>query len=137
MRDSPWSNTLLTGNSKWRQMSLEKKKPISWLQDVKLKEKSNLWIKSQELNNLLLKSKYMQNFGCLIKKRKCKENIKKLMKRELRFRKPLISLHGRQILEHKTNSIKKVKLFVNKTCWNHNGLKKLKPTRIKKGKNSY
>ncbi len=45
---------------------------------VKLKE---------NLNNKLLKNKYMQNFGCLIMRLKSKESNKKQVIKKLRYKK--------------------------------------------------
>lgn len=123
------SNMLLIESSKWRQMSLEKKKLISWLLDAKLKEKSNLWTKRVKLNNPLLRSRFTLSFGCLTKKRKFNENKERPMIKEQRFRKQLIFLPGRLTVEHNTLNPKKNRNFVSNKCWKHNGFKKSKPTR--------
>ena len=76
---------------------------------VKLKEKNNWWIKSKNLNNKLLKNKYMQNFGCLIMRLKSKESNKKQDLKKLRYKKEWIYLPGKMKAKINIKILKKIR----------------------------
>jgi len=137
MKDKLLSNMLLTESSKWKLMSWGKRKPISWSPVVKSRERSNWWIRRLKSSNQLSKSKFMLSCGCLIKRRKFKENKEKLKTNEPRFRKLSISWPGKLTQELKLPPLKKIKLFASNICLKLSGPKKLKLIRSRRDKNSF
>jgi len=119
-----WSNKLLTGNSKWKQMTSEERKPISWWQVLNWKEKSSLWIKGKKWKKTLLKNRFMLSFGCLMDKRNSPESKEKLRRREPRLQRLWISFHGKLKLRYRSAIRNNKRGVLNKKCSRNNGLLK-------------
>ena len=125
LRRKWWSNKLLIGNSKWKQMTLEEKKLISWWLVPNWKEKSSLWIKDKKWRKISSKNRFMLNSGCLMDKRNSPESKKKLRRKRSRLQRQWIFFRGNTMLRIRSLKHHKPREKLSKQCSRNNGQLKL------------
>ena len=131
MFKGPW-----IGNLKWRPMIWDARRRTSWLLARSSNAKNNSWIRDKKWKNKSSRSRFTPSCGCSIMRRNSPGREEKLPRGKIRYRKRLISCHGRTIPKQwfKTKTNKRRQL--SKKCSRSNGPLNRVQTRKRIAKNS-